>query len=424
VDTSVGINVLANDSDPDGDILTISDYETASAQGGTVQCTDVGMCTYTPPAGFSGSDSFVYTASDGSGGTDSATVTVVVNRVNGPPVAVDDSVTALKNTPVDVNVLDNDSDPDGDTLVVSDYQPSSAQGGTVHCTGGGICTYSPPVNFIGRDDFDYTISDGNGGTDTGTVVVMVYPANSPPVAVDDTATTDEGAPVEINVLANDSDPDGDALTVSAYDGTSAKGGAVQCTDAGVCTFGPPVGFTGTDTFAYTVSDGNGGTDSAGVTVTVNQANNPPTGTGVRLNEVLPVPAAVDWDGDGSANERDEWIELYNAGPVAVDIGGWFLGTGLTKAVVYAIPKGTVLQPGAFAVFYRAGTGVVLDDGGDKVHLIDPGGVVVDQVAFGALDADTSYSRDGQGAWHSNWSPSLGVPNLPPGPTLESGQSES
>jgi hypothetical protein len=221
------------------------------------------------------------------------------------------------------------------------------------------------------------------------------------------------------VLANDSDPDGDALTVSAYDGTSAEGGAVQCTDAGVCTYGPPVGFIGTDTFAYTVSDGNGGTDSAGVNVTVNQTNNPPTGTGVRLNEVLPAPAAVDWDGDGSANERDEWVELYNTGPAAVDIGGWFLGTGLTRTVIYAIPKGTVLQPDAFAVFYRAGTGVVLDDGGDQVHLIDPDGVVVDQVAFGALDADTGYSRDGQGAWHSNWPPSPGAPNLPPGSTLGS-----
>jgi hypothetical protein len=318
--------VLANDSDPDGDTLIISDYDTYGREGGTVRCTGAGVCTYTPPEGFSGSDSFIYTASDGSGSTDSATVTVAVNRVNGPPVAVDDSVTTLKNTPVDVNVLGNDSDPDGDALIVSDYQPSSAQGGTVRCTDGGMCTYSPPVNLIGRDEF-----------------------------------------------------------------------------------------------AYTISDGNGGTDSARVTVTVNQANNLPTGTGVRLNEVLPVPAAVDWDGDGSADERDEWIELHNAGPAAVDIGGWFIGTSLSQAVVYAMPEGTVLQPGAFAVLYRARTGVILDDGGEQVRLIDLRGEVVDKVAFGALGADTSYSRDGQGAWHSNWAPSPGAPNLPPGSTPGAGE---
>jgi hypothetical protein len=78
--TVVDIDVLSNDSDPDGDALTVSNYESASAQGGTVQCTAAGVCTYTPPGGL-GNDSFVYTASDGNGGTDSATVTVVVKPV-------------------------------------------------------------------------------------------------------------------------------------------------------------------------------------------------------------------------------------------------------------------------------------------------------------------------------------------------------
>jgi hypothetical protein len=423
-DNRAYINVLANDSDPDGDALTISQYDVLSVKGGGVSCTSAGMCTYDPPTNFNGNDAFSYTVSDGKGHSDRGTATVTVNPVNDPPVAADDSAATNVDTSATINVLANDSDPDGDTLIISDYDTYGREGGTVRCTGAGVCTYTPPEGFSGSDSFIYTASDGSGSTDSATVTVVVNRVNGPPVAVDDSVTTLKNTPVDVNVLGNDSDPDGDALIVSDYQPSSAQGGTVRCTDGGMCTYSPPVNFIGRDDFAYTISDGNGGTDSASVTVTVaNQANNLPTGTGVRLNEVLPVPAAVDWDGDGSADERDEWIELHNAGPAAADIGGWFIGTSLSQAVVYAMPEGTVLQPGAFAVLYRARTGIVLDDRGGQVRLIDLRGEVADKVAFGALGADTSYSRDGQGAWHSNWAPSPGAPNLPPGSTPGPGESE-
>jgi hypothetical protein len=456
-DTRAYINVLANDSDPDGDALSISGYDTLSAKGGTVSCASTGVCTYNPPTNFDGTDSFNYTVSDDKGHSDTGNVTVKVNPVNDRPIAVDDSASTSAGTSVSLNVLANDSDPDGDTLIISDYDTYGREMGTVRCTGAGICTYTPPeVNFTGRDDFAYTISDGNGETDTGTVVVMVYRVNSPPVAVDDTATTDEGASVEINVLANDSDPDGDALTVSAYDGTSAKGGVMQCTHTGMCTYGPPVGFTGTDTFAYTVSDSNGGTDDATVTVVVKAPTRlstptptptatpmpptptpvPPTATpmpptptpmpptptptpvavliGTRVNEVLPVPAPTDVNGDGVLDELDEWIELFNAGSTAADLSGWFLDDGAGGSAPYQIPPGTVLQPAAFAVFYRGETGIVLDDGGDEVRLLGTNGTVVDAVTFGQLAPNASYSLGADGVWHSDWTPSPGAPNLPPG----------
>jgi len=235
-----------------------------------VSCTSDGeihMCTYSPPPDFSGSDTFTYTISDGQGGTDTATVTVTVNPVADPPVAMDDSATTNEDTPVEISVLDNDSDPDGDTLTISAYDTFSSQGGRVSCTAG-VCTYSPPADFNGSDTFTYTISDGHGGTDTATVTVTVNPIADPPVAVDDEATTDKDTPVSINVLDNDSDPDGDTLTVSAYDTASSEGGTVSCTSAGLCTYTPPAGFTGSDSFAYTVSDGHGGTDTATVTVNI------------------------------------------------------------------------------------------------------------------------------------------------------------
>ena len=418
-DTPVDVNVLANDSDPDGDTLTVSDYDTSSTQGGTVSCAGAGVCTYNPPADFNGTDTFAYTAGDGRGGTDTATVTVIVNLVNNPPVAVDNSATTDEDTPVDVNVLANDSDPDGDMLTVSDYDTSSTEGGTVSCASAGVCTYNPPAGFNGTDTFAYTAGDGNGSTDTATVTVIVNLVNNPPVAVDDSATTDEDTPVDVNVLANDSDPDGDTLTVSDYDTSSIQGGTVSGTSAGVCTYNPPAGFNGTDTFAYTAGDGNGSTDTATVTVTVNPPTPPPPV--VYLNEVLPAPAAVDWDEDGTADDLDEWIELYNAGTTAIDLGGWSLDDGVDDTAPYLIPEGTVLEPGTFVVFYRQETGIVLEDGGGEVRLIGSDGAVMDSVVFGALAADSSYSRDEAGDWHYDWPPSPGEPNLPSQPTPEPGQ---
>jgi hypothetical protein len=163
----VTIDVLANDSDADGDSLSVS----AVAQGsnGSV-ATNGATVTYTPTAGFSGSDVFTYTASDGQGGTDTATVTVTVTFVNTPPTAVDDSATTPEDTAVTVNVLANDSDADGDSLSVS----AVAQGanGSV-ATNGTTVTYTPTADFNGSDVFTYTASDGQGGTDTATVTVTV-----------------------------------------------------------------------------------------------------------------------------------------------------------------------------------------------------------------------------------------------------------
>lgn len=270
-DTAVDIDVLANDSDPDGDPLTVSAFDATSAQGGTVSCTPAGVCNYAPGAGFTGSDTFGYTVSD-SVNTDTATVTVTVsNQGNDAPVAVNDSASTTADTPVDIAVLANDSDADGDSLTVSAFDSSSANGGAVACTAAGICTYTPTSAFTGNDTFGYTASDGTA-TDTATVTVTVSaPDNTAPVARNDSASTTENTAVQINVRANDSDADGDPLTVSAFDSTSAQGGTVNCTNAGVCTYTPPNGFTGTDTFMYSIFDGVD-TDSAVVSITVTAAN--------------------------------------------------------------------------------------------------------------------------------------------------------
>ncbi|MDY7228677.1 Ig-like domain-containing protein [Hyalangium rubrum] len=268
------LNVLANDtSAPDGpETLTVT--AVTQPANGTVTFTPTGV-SFTPAANFTGTTTFTYTISDGNGGTDTATVTMTVTTVNAPPEANDDSFTVAEDSgQTTFNVLANDTTgPDaGETLTISAVtQPAN---GTVTFTGINV-RFTPTANFNGTTAFTYTISDGNGGTDTANVTVTVTPVNDPPDAVNDafTVNEDSGATV-LDVLANDSTaPDtGETLTVTAV--TQPANGTVTLT-GGVVRFTPADGYSGTTNFNYTVSDGTS-TDTATVTVTVTPVNDPPT----------------------------------------------------------------------------------------------------------------------------------------------------
>jgi outer membrane protein OmpA-like peptidoglycan-associated protein len=182
-----------------------------------------------------------------------------------PPVANDDSATTDNHTPITIDVLANDSDPDGDPLTI--IAVGMASGGQVINNGGSV-TYLPDPDFVGVDSFTYTVSDGQGGESSASVTVTVTAAadaNQPPVANDDRAVTNRNTPVLIDVLANDTDPDGDSLTIDSV--TSPQNGSAIIQN-GRILYTPNTGFRGTDRFSYTVSDGRGGTDSANVTVII------------------------------------------------------------------------------------------------------------------------------------------------------------
>ncbi|WP_170113414.1 Ig-like domain-containing protein [Ahniella affigens] len=260
--TASNISVLANDTDPDGDALTITTVGnpangTAVISGSSIR--------YTPNANFVGTDTFSYTISDGRNGTATATVTVTV--LDNPPVAVNDSANTPFNTPVSLNVLTNDSDPQNDPLsVVSTTTPAN---GAVTFSASGNVTYTPNSGFSGVDSFNYTIRDSNGSTAQATVSITVsaLPANRAPVALDDSAIALGMVFVPLEVLLNDSDPDGDSLTVLSFT-QPANGSVIQSSVPGVLHYRANPGFCGLDTFTYTISDGRGGTATATVTVDV------------------------------------------------------------------------------------------------------------------------------------------------------------
>ena len=264
-DTAVTISVLTNDTDLDGDSLTVASV-TQGTRGSAVINAN-GTVTYTPDANANGSDSFTYTASDGNGGSDTATVAITINAVNDAPDAINDTAATNEDVAVTISVLANDSDPENNSLAITAV--TQGVNGAVSINGNGTVTYTPSLNFNGSDSFSYTISDGNGGSDTAAVGVTVISVNDPPDAVNDTATTREGVAVMITVLGNDTDLEGNALSVSSV-GTPTNGTAVVNGDNTV-TYTPGANFAGTASFTYTISDGQGGADTATVTVTVTEA---------------------------------------------------------------------------------------------------------------------------------------------------------
>ncbi len=272
--------VLANDSDPDGD--PIEALLVALPEAGSVTLNLDGSFSYMPDAGFSGIDSFTYQVSDGLAAGNIATVTIEVqDSPNSAPTAVDDAYTVQQDETLLVaapGVLANDSDPDGDAIEALLDTP--AANGSVTLNLDGSFSYTPDAGFSGGDSFTYRVSDGLAAGNIATVTIEVEESpNNAPTAVDDAYTMqqDEGLAVAApGVLANDSDPDGDALSAGLIVGPAH--GSLTLNADGSFTYTPEAGFSGEDSFVYEVSDGRGGVETATVTVTVEAVMQPPVFT--------------------------------------------------------------------------------------------------------------------------------------------------
>lgn len=271
--TATVLAVLGNDTDADGDTLSIQSVSTP-AHG--VAALASGTLTYTPTSGYTGNDSFTYTLGDGHGNYDTATVTLAVAATVGIPVAQDDIASVPKNTSTSIAVLANDSDPDGQALTITAV--STPAHGTAAIVGGTSITYTPTAGYVGGDSFSYTVSDGFGSTDLATVTVTVTETNNPPVVANDTATVIVNSSSTLSLLANDSDPEGDTLTIASV-GAPLHGTATIAADGKSVTYVPTGGYLGGDTFAYTVSDGHGHSVTGTVSLVVVQ-----TGTLVANND--------------------------------------------------------------------------------------------------------------------------------------------
>ncbi|HIF9351006.1 TPA: tandem-95 repeat protein, partial [Photobacterium damselae] len=259
-DTAVTGQLTATDAD--GDNLTFKPG--TNPENGSVTVNPDGSWEYVPNTDFNGEDSFTVVVDDGSGGTDTITVTVNVTPVNDAPVGEDVSAETQEETAVTGQLTA--TDVDGDNLT---FKPGSdPTNGQVTVNPDGSWEYVPNTDFNGEDSFTVVVDDGNGGTDTITVTVNVTPVNDAPVGEDVTVETQEDTAVTGQLTATD--VDGDNLTFKP--GSDPTNGSVTVNPDGSWEYVPNTDFNGEDSFTVVVDDGNGGTDTITVTVNVTPVN--------------------------------------------------------------------------------------------------------------------------------------------------------
>ena len=283
-------------TDPDGDPLTFVLKD--GPANGTVSVQPDGTYTYTPNHDYNGPDSFTVTVSDGKGGSVVTTVSLTVTPLNDDPVARNDANSLVKTDTVEAtgNVITNpagtDTDVDGDTLVVSIAGGVPVSGATVISGLYGTLTINADGNYSYiqntanpavaglpkgatlQDDFTYTVNDGHGGSANAILSITIAGANTPPVANPDLADTAEDTAVKFAVLGNDTDPEGDPLTVTQALVDPTKGSVVINPD-GTLTFTPAANVNGPVEITYTISDGQGGLSTTTATVNVAAVNDAP-----------------------------------------------------------------------------------------------------------------------------------------------------
>ena len=402
--TAVTLNVLANDSDPEGGALTLVSVSTP-AHGQAVM--NSGQVVYTPNAGFAGDENFTYVVADPEGNSSTGNITVTVT--NNPPLAVDDQITTNPQTAVTIDVLGNDSDPEGSALsVASVTQPAN---GSVALVNGDV-VYTPDGVFLGNETFDYTIEDAAGATATATVTVTVAPMEL--TAVDDAVNVAQDMAFVIGVIDNDLIPPGASVTVAI--GSAAANGSATVDGLSI-GYTPNAGYLGPDSFTYTLTDQNGNTSTATVNVTV-FANEPPAavdddleieaGTGIVLdvlaNDSDPegsaltiVDASATWLGSvtivsGENGEPDQLLydspaDTYGIDTVTYTIADEWGRTATAMATVWITPR-----PAPDIM----GLGLVNDTGdiGDRVTTdVRVTGTVETSIEVAGLAVDVDYNGD-------------------------------
>jgi cysteine-rich repeat protein/VCBS repeat-containing protein len=312
LNVDIASGVLANDTDVEGDNLTVA--VDTNVSNGVLTLNADGSFDYTPDADFNGVDTFTYLITDDGTPAETSvavTVTITIDPVNDAPVAVDDPAYTVVEDNIltadgvaanPLGVLDNDSDIDGDNLTVS--LNSDVSNGILVLNGVGTFTYTPNADFEGVDSFTYLANDGNADSGITTVTITVTGVNDAPVTVDDTGSVDEDLALNVvapGVLANDTDAETDAFTAVLVDDVS--NGSLTLNADGSYDYTPNADFNGQDSFTYLANDGQD-SNIATVVITVNAINDAPIAVADTYNATEDENLIIDAASGVLANDTD------------------------------------------------------------------------------------------------------------------------
>lgn len=302
--------ILTNDQDPDDDAFTVVLVD--GVTHGTLSLNADGSFTYSPDTGFVGTDAFTYKATDGDLTSNTAEVSITVTEGNHAPTAYPDNYETTEDRALSITapgVLGNDQDIDGDSLTAN--LSTGATHGTVILDAKGSFSYTPYKDYSGTDSFTYRAYDGLSAGGIVPVTITVAPVNDAPIALDDTATVTQGAEVIIPVLTNDQDVDGDLLSVIGT-GIASHGAAFIEADNTIRYVPYEEGYSGGDSFSYTIADGAGCTASATVYVTISKEAVIPTADFTSSRTTILVRDSVQFT-DLSDNEPTSWSWTFGDG---------------------------------------------------------------------------------------------------------------
>ena len=300
-DTKTTIDVLKNDTDIDGDTLTIKNITKPKNGKATIKN---GKIEYIPNKNFNGNDSFSYTISDGNAKEATAKVYISIKPINDAPIALNDSFITNEDRGILIDVLHNDKDVDGDNLTIKSIV--YANHGKVSIKDNKI-EYIPNKNFNGNDSFSYTISDGNGKEATAIVTMLIKPINDAPIANNDTIELNEDTQTTLDILKNDSDIDGDNLTIKIT--SNPKNGTIKIKDKKVI-YKPQANFNGIDSFKYIINDGNLYSKEAIVMLKIKPINDAPITKDDKVETSYETKIIIDALNNDSDIEGDK-LELIN-----------------------------------------------------------------------------------------------------------------
>ena len=304
-DTATSITLDASDKDGDALTYAIKTFPTHGSLSSLDK--DSGSVTYTANSGYTGSDSFTFTASDGTSTSNAGKVSITVNSlvpINTPPVAQSQSITTTSDTATSITLDASDKDGDALTYAIKTF-PTHGSLSSLDKDSGSV-TYTANSGYTGSDSFTFTASDGTSTSNAGKVSITVnslVPINTPPVAQSQSITTTSDTATSITLDA--SDKDGDALTYAIK--TFPTHGSLSSLDkdSGSVTYTANSGYTGSDSFTFTASDGTSTSNAGKVSITVNSLvpiNTPPVVTDQNVSASLNTPlnitlAASDADND-------------------------------------------------------------------------------------------------------------------------------